>query len=78
MVEVGDVVVFVDPFGKEYRALVTTVFGGGERPSVNVVYVSSDEAKTDQYGRQVERSTSVVHEGSQPAHGMYWKEAAPA
>lgn len=82
MVQIGDAVVFVDPYGKEHQALVTTVFTSGHpgddgpKPSVNVVYVSGDETKYDQYGRQVERSTSVVNEVNQAAHGMFWKEPA--
>lgn len=38
-------------------------------PSVNVVFVVSDEAKTDSYGRQIDRATSVPHESLQSAHG---------
>lgn len=82
MVKVGDAVIFVDPYGKEHIALVTTSWGGttvhpgddGPKPSVNLVFVSEDETKTDQYGRQIERNTSVVHQSNQSAHGMYWKE----
>ena len=42
-------------------------------PSLNVVYVDTDESKTDPYGRQITRSTSVVHHSNQAAHGMYWE-----
>ena len=41
-------------------------------PSLNVVFVSSDASKQDQYGRQTEHETSVVHQSLQAAHGMYW------
>jgi hypothetical protein len=41
-------------------------------PSINLVYVTGDEAKTDPYGRQIERATSVVHKSGQSAHGRYW------
>ena len=73
-VEKGDMVIFVDPYGEEHNALVTAVWQNpsGE-PSVNVVYVSDDLAKEDQYGRQIERNTSVVHESNQSAHGMKWR-----
>lgn len=71
---VGQCVDFVDPHGKAHEALVTSVFHGPSWPSVNVVLVSDDETKTDQYGRQVERFTSVVHQSNQSAHGMYWRE----
>lgn len=79
---VGQCVDFVDPYGKSHEALVTTVFTSGHvgddgpRPSINVVFVSDDETKTDQYGRQVERFTSVVHQSNQAAHGMYWREVS--
>ena len=79
MVQIGDTVEFIDPVGKKHTALVTTVFTSGHpgddgpNPSVNLVYVSDDENKTDQYGRQIERSTSVVHEANQYAHGMFWR-----
>jgi len=42
-------------------------------PSINAVYVSTDESKTDPYGRQLEtRPTSVPHQSNQTAHGYYW------
>lgn len=75
-VEIGDAVTFVDPTGKERPAIVTAIWRGmgGHAPhGVNVVYVSDDPARTDSYGRQVERSTSVCHQSVQPAHGNYWK-----
>ncbi len=80
MVEIGDTVQFFDPYGKPHTALVTTIFTSGHpgddgpKPSVNLVFVSDDETKTDQYGRQIERNTSVVHKSNQYAHGMYWDD----
>jgi hypothetical protein len=81
MVEIGDAVIFVDPYGREHNAIVTTTFQGGghpgddgPRPAVNLVYVSSDDSQTDQYGRQIARNTSVVHQSNQSAHGMFWRE----
>lgn len=79
MVKIGDTVTFIDAYGGEHQALVTVVFSSGHsgddgpNPSVNLVYVSTDESKNDQYGRQIERSTSVVHESNQYAHGNKWK-----
>lgn len=70
--KVGDAVTFVDPRGREYNAIVTANWGTGPAPSINVVYTTGDESKTDSYGRQIERSTSVVHQSNQAAHGMYW------
>lgn len=74
--KVGGAITFVDPLGIERAAIVTAVHGlpmGGTKPSINVVYVTGDESKTDTYGRQIERSTSVVHQGNQAAHGMFWR-----
>lgn len=66
----GEPVVFVDPVGQAFPALVTAVWG---EKSVNVVFVSRDEAKTDTYGRQIERNTSCLHQSLQAAHGNYWR-----
>lgn len=76
MVKIGDAVILVDEHGVEHKALVTNTWGtsGQEFPGVNTVFVSSDESKTDPYGRQVDRKTSVVHQTNQSAPGMYWKE----
>lgn len=76
MHKAGDHVVFVDPVGVEHDALVTANWGAADdpTPSLNVVYVDGDETKTDSYGRQIARSTSVVHQSKQAAHGMYWRE----
>lgn len=80
MVKIGDTVEYVDPYAKSHTALVTTVFSSGHpgddgpKPSVNLVYVSDDESQTDQYGRQIARNTSVVHETNQAAHGMFWRD----
>lgn len=55
-VHVGDTVIFVDPVRRERAAVVTAVWGPD---CINVVFVSNDESKTDSYGRQIERETSV-------------------
>jgi hypothetical protein len=72
--EIGNHVVYVDEYGKGHNALVTEVWGGGDTPSLNVVYVETDDSKTDQYGRQLHRATSAVHKSNQGAHGRYWFE----
>jgi hypothetical protein len=41
-------------------------------PSINLVYVVGEEDKTDSYGRQIDRATSVPHKSSQTAHGYYY------
>lgn len=82
--QVGDVVIFVDEHAKRHNALLTAVHGtsvadGAEtyHPAVNVVFVTDDSSKTDPYGSQIERETSVVHRISQSAHGMYWEYPLP-
>jgi hypothetical protein len=81
--KVGQQVVFVDQYGKKHDALITIWWGqddqGNRLPGnpegelgCNVVYVCDDVEKRDSCGRQIERSTSVVHKSKQIAHGMYW------
>lgn len=72
---VGQAVIFVDSHRVDHPALVTNVwkdFGGGY-PGCNVVFVSADESKTDPYGRQVERATSVAHQSQNSARAMCWR-----
>lgn len=76
--EVGSVVVYVDPVGVDRNALVTAVWGEldeakGSYPSLNLVYVSTDPAANDQYGRQLGRTSSCVGRQAQAAPGNYWK-----
>lgn len=86
MVKVGDSIVFVDSHGVDHDALVTAVhgeareiqmYGSNEKiwwePCINLVFVSTDENKTDPYGRQLERHTSVGHQSTSTAHGMFYK-----
>lgn len=75
----GDPVKVVDENRVEHVGLVTTVhggFGGTYAPSINAVYVSADPGKTDPYGRQVERLSSLQHFSAGPAQmpspGRYW------
>jgi hypothetical protein len=72
MIEKGQHVIYHDPIGKPRPAVVTNVFGSGETPSINVVFVNDDEKQTDNYGQKIERSTSVPHKNQQFAHGNYW------
>ena len=80
--KVGQHVVFVDPKGIHHDALVTIWWHRNDvptyqsptgEPGCNLVFVSDDERKSDQYGRQLEeRFTSVLHKSFQPAPGNYW------
>ncbi|MGO9378909.1 MAG: hypothetical protein ACLPN1_18790 [Dissulfurispiraceae bacterium] len=54
----GSVVIYHDPSGTAHDALVTTVHNAR---MVNLVIVSKDDSKTDGYGRELERATSVPH-----------------
>jgi hypothetical protein len=77
-VEVGDPVRVVDETYGEHVGLVTCVHGrfGDYVPCINVVYVSSDPAKRDPYGAQVERMSSLQHHSQGPSQmpqpGRYW------
>lgn len=74
---VGGKVVFVDPVAVAHDALITAIWGDpNATPAINIVYVSDDEKRTDQYGRQTVHYTSVVHESMQSAHGNFWRHAA--
>lgn len=82
--KVGQNVIYVDTVGKKRKALVTIWWGKNEdgtnvphysmpgEPGCNVVFLSDDVEKRDSYGRQIERSTSLVHRSNQPANGNYW------
>ena len=76
-IQIGDSVRFTDALGKERSALLTAIWGDrASTPAVNIVYVSDDESRTDQYGRQTVHYTSVVHKSMQSAHGMFWQRIA--
>lgn len=85
-VGVGDHVKVVTESYEERDALVTTVHGTfpeegkpGFIPCINVVYISSDPAKRDPYGQQVERMSSLQHfsqgPGGMPKPGRFWVNA---
>lgn len=73
--KISDAVIFVDQLGVEHNALLTAVHGTTDQfdPSVNLLYVSGNTTESDQYGRQINRESSVVHTSSQGAHGNYWR-----
>jgi hypothetical protein len=78
MPEIGDVVTYVDPHGREYKALVTAVWPfeydalGNKPAGLNLVVVSQDPSQTDDYGRQIIRPSSIPHKTCQPAPANYW------
>jgi len=65
---IGEFVKVVDEFGRLHDGLVTNAWNR----TTNVVYVTGDEAKTDQYGRQIERQTSCMHKLDTSAPGRFW------
>jgi hypothetical protein len=70
---VGGHVVFVDTNGVQHHALVTAIHGPIEDvPCINLVIASGDPSRQDQYGRQTERHSSVVHRSTHRAHGYYY------
>lgn len=68
--EVGDPVIYVDPKGVDHNAIVTAVWS---QTCINVVHVSSNSEKLDNYGRQVERQTSLSHKSVSGVHGQHWR-----
>lgn len=68
--KVGETVIFTNPRAVDNMALVTAVWSP---TCINVVFVSGDEDKKDQYGRQVERQTSVQRMADWTAHGNYFR-----
>lgn len=74
---IGTVVKYTDPHGVAHDALVTACFNGDNEPwtdyCVNIVYVVGDESKTDQYGRQIVRETSVSPRSEHSAHGRFYE-----
>lgn len=79
--KIGESVVFTDTFGVEHAALLTNVFDNGDpekypNPAVNVVYVTSDGAKTDGHGRQIERAASCCHRSMSTVAGYTWRRSS--
>lgn len=77
-VKIGDVVTFIDTHRVEHQAIVTQLHDAGmpevyPTPAINLLYVSKDDTRTDGYGRQIERASSVPHEGSNTAKAYCWK-----
>lgn len=71
----GQVVLFVSEKGEKIHALVTFVFHGmsGKSDGCNLVFVTTDPARQDSFGAQIERKTSVPHRTGTPAPGYFWQ-----
>lgn len=72
--EIGKKVIYADGNGATHDALVTAVHGDTNL-AINLVFVSPDDHATDEYGRQLERRTSVPHEENKAEGASYWSEA---
>lgn len=83
-VNVGDPVIYTDKYRRDHSALITCVHGesyaveqNGEtfdqHPCVNLVFVVDDDGRQDDYGRQIERATSVSHSRQQTGGGFCWR-----
>lgn len=75
---VGSVVEYVDEIGVSHDALITCIHGVIDfthpiQPCVNLVYVTKNKDKTDQYGNQLQRVSSVQHQSAYSAHGRFWR-----
>lgn len=74
----GMAVKVADEHGVIHDGLVTNQWGPSEvedgkaGPCINVLFVSEDETKRDQYGTQIERLSSTSHKLSTSAPGRFW------
>jgi hypothetical protein len=70
--EIGAHVIYITPSRERVNALVEVIHSGektadehkvlyGNWPCINLLFLSTDPAKVDPYGRQKERATSVSH-----------------
>lgn len=69
-VKVGETVVWHEADGRAVNALVSAVW---TPTCINLVVVSLDEGRQDQYGRQIERRTSCSYKDVSHVHGFYWR-----
>ena len=83
---VGQHVRYCDPDRRWFDALITAVHGEPQvyrlaseeqdrlhYPCINLVFVVGNQDQQDQYGRQTEKPTSVMHyDGGNAASGFFW------
>lgn len=76
--KIGQYVKVVDETGHIHDGLVTNQWGtvkveaGKPGPTINVLFVVDDPARTDPYGNQIERYSSTSHKLNTTAPGRYW------
>jgi len=78
--DIGGVVIYIDEHRCEHFALVVAIHGDpngyddkNRWPCINLVIVSPNGECQDQYGRQIQRHASVVHQKDNSAHGMCFR-----
>jgi len=74
IIRIGQAVKVVDEVGVLHHGLVTNNWSKLDVCSTcaNVAFLSADESKTDQYGRQTEHLSSCAHRDTTTAPGRYW------
>lgn len=68
-VSIGEQVIWHEADGTPLNALVTAVWS---IVCINIVIVSGDQSRQDDFGRQIERRTSCSHKSLSTVHGFYW------
>lgn len=71
MTKIGDSVIYTDEVRRDHNAVVTAVWGPD---CINVLFVSPDESRTDSYGRQSDRQTSVARYSESNNFGRCFRE----
>lgn len=87
--EIGSHIIFTDENFVDHHALVTAIWTGShayaedgfvprgdenmKMTSVNLVFVAGDKNRDDQYGRQIDRNTSILYKDGQGAGGFCWR-----
>jgi hypothetical protein len=76
-VKIGQAVKVVDEHGVLHDGLCENNHWGDTEPTgpathINVVFVSGDKGKRDDYGRQKEHLSSCSHRDNSDAPGRYW------
>lgn len=80
MLQVGQVVTYVDEHSVPHDALITAIHTqsgvieteADEKSAINLLWITRDVEKRDPYGQQVERASSVQGQSEYTAHGRYW------
>ena len=69
-VKPGTPVIYTDLRGVDHHALVTRVWNP---EMIDLVYVTNDERRTDQYGQQLQREKAVWLKAQRNAFVNFWR-----